>query len=126
MNEARASLLIVEDEELNKLILARRLRKEGFAVIEVANGRQAVEKMQELSRIKLPDLVLMDINMPIMDGIEATRILKLEFQQIPIIAVTAGNLISGEYTEKGFSECCKKPINFRELMAKIDKLLGWK
>jgi len=126
MNEARALLMIVEDEELNKVILARRLRKQGFAIIDAANGRQAIEKVKELSLLKLPDLVLMDINMPIMDGIEATRILRLDFQQIPIIAVTAGNLAADEYIEKGFDECCKKPINFRELMAKIDKLLGWK
>jgi CheY-like chemotaxis protein len=126
MERSKALLLIADDEEMNKIILARRLRKEGFVTIDVADGSQAVDKMRELSQNGRPDLVLMDINMPVMDGIEATRILKAEFADLPIIAVTACMVPSTDYTHYGFTELCTKPIDFNELIAKIDKHLNRK
>ncbi|WP_245676815.1 response regulator [Oligoflexus tunisiensis] len=126
MERSKALLLIADDEEMNKTILARRLRKEGFVTIDVADGSQAVEKIRELSKNGRPDLVLMDINMPIMDGIEATRILKSEFEDLPIIAVTACMTPSTDYRRFGFNELCTKPIDWNELLAKIDKHLSRK
>ena len=126
MERSKALLLIADDEEMNKIILARRLRKEGFVTIDVADGSEAVEKMRELSQNGRPDLVLMDINMPVMDGIEATRILKAEFADLPIIAVTACMVPSTDYTQYGFTELRTKPIDFNELIAKIDKHLSRK
>jgi CheY-like chemotaxis protein len=126
MDRSKALLLIADDEEMNKFILARRLRKEGFDTIDVADGLQAVDKIRELAKEGKPDLVLMDINMPVMDGIEATRILKAEFEDLPIIAVTACMAPSTNYLEYGFNELCTKPINFNELITKIDKHLSRK
>lgn len=126
MSKRKPLLLIADDEEMNKTILARRLRKEGFITIDVADGLQAVDKIRELSLTEMPDLVLMDVNMPVMDGIEATRILKAEFQSLPIFAVTACMVPSTDYTHYGFNELCTKPINFNELIAKIDKHLSRK
>jgi CheY-like chemotaxis protein len=123
MDRSKTLLLIADDEEMNKFILARRLRKEGFDTIDVSDGLQAVDKIRELARDGKPDLVLMDINMPVMDGIEATRILKTEFEGLPIIAVTACMGTSTDYTQYGFNELCTKPINFHELIAKIDRHL---
>jgi FixJ family two-component response regulator len=101
LERSKALLLIADDEEMNKIILARRLRKEGFGTIDVAD-------------------------MPVMDGIEATRILKAEFEDLPIIAVTACMVPSTDYTHYGFNELCTKPIDFNELIAKIDKHLSRK
>lgn len=126
MERSKPLLLIADDEEMNKIILARRLRKEGFGTIDVSDGSQAVDKIRELSKEERPDLVLMDINMPVMDGIEATRILKAEFEDLPIIAVTACMVPSTDYTHYGFNELCTKPIDFNELIAKIDKHLSRK
>ncbi len=126
MERSKAILLIADDEEMNKIILARRLRKEGYVTIDVDDGSQAVDKIRELSKDGRPDLVLMDINMPVMDGIEATRILKAEFEDLPIIAVTACMVSSNDYTHYGFNELCTKPIDFNELIAKIDKHLSRK
>ncbi len=123
MNQAKALLLIADDEDMNKLILARRLRKEGFETIDVADGSEAVEKIRELALEQLPSVVLMDINMPVMDGIEATRILKQEFQNLPIIAVTATRLDSVECERYGFDGLCTKPIDFKELVGTIKRFL---
>jgi CheY-like chemotaxis protein len=126
MTRSKAILLIADDEEMNKTILARRLRKEGFVTIDVIDGSQAIDKIRELSKSSMPDLVLMDINMPVMDGIEATRILKGEFENLPIIAVTAGMISSTDCSRYGFNELCTKPIDFNELITKIDKHLSQK
>ncbi len=124
MRGKNSVLLIADDEEMNKTILARRLRKEGFLTIDVANGLQAINTIRELSLTAIPDLVLMDINMPIMDGVEATRILKVEFNDLPIIAVTACMTQSQDFLACGFNELCTKPIDFNELIAKIEKHLS--
>lgn len=123
MNTAKALLLIADDEEMNKTILTRRLRREGFETVDVADGSQAVDMIREMARTEMPDVVLMDINMPVMDGIEATRILKAEFAHLPIIAVTACTVPHSDYSGYGFNELCQKPINFHELLSKIQKYL---
>ncbi|HYX37917.1 MAG TPA: response regulator [Oligoflexus sp.] len=126
MERSKALLLIADDEEMNKAILGRRLRREGFVTIDVADGSEAVEKIREMALSGMPDLVLMDINMPVMDGIEATRILKAEFENLPIIAVTACMVTSTDFSHYGFNELCTKPIDFNELISKIDKHLSRK
>ncbi len=112
-------LLIVDDEEMNKLILMRRLQREGYRTIEVSNGALAVEQVRALKNEEFPLAVLMDINMPVMDGIEATRILKSEFQNLPIIAVTACVVHPFEFERYGFDGLCKKPIDFNDLVKKV-------
>lgn len=123
MNQAKALLLIADDEAMNTLILTRRLHREGFATIAVADGAEAVEKVRALAAGEMPRVILMDINMPVMDGIEATRIIKQEFSSLPVIAVTACQIDPQECESYGFDELCMKPINFNELVGKINRFL---
>lgn len=119
MAASNFTLLIADDEEMNILILSRRLRREGFATIDAADGLDAISKIRALDQRQLPCAVLMDINMPVMNGIEATRILKREFKDLPIIAVTACIVDSFDYKAYGFDHLCRKPIDFAELIHKI-------
>jgi CheY-like chemotaxis protein len=114
------TLLIADDEEMNVVILSRRLRREGYATIDASDGQDAVTKIRNLAKDGLPFAVLMDINMPIMNGIEATRIIKSEFKDLPVIAVTACVVDSFDYKGFGFDHLCKKPIDFVELINKIE------
>ena len=120
MAESNVTLLIADDEEMNILILSRRLRREGFTTIDAVDGQDAVSKIRSLEQDQqLPCAVLMDINMPVMNGIEATRILKNEFKNLPIIAVTACVVDTFDYKAYGFDHLCRKPIDFVELINKI-------
>src|SRR5262245_44764491 len=82
-----ARVMLVEDNELNRDMLTRRLERRGYIVVSALDGAQAVE----IARTQAPDLVLMDMSLPVMDGWEATRLLKAadETKAIPIIALTA-------------------------------------
>jgi len=116
-------VLLVEDNEDNRDMLARRLQRRGYEVIFAADGAQGVSKTQQ----EKPDLVLMDMNLPVMDGWEATRQLKAnpQTQNIPVIALTA-NAMEGD-REKALSAGCDeydtKPIDLPRLVEKIEKLL---
>jgi CheY-like chemotaxis protein len=117
-----STLLIADDEEMNITILARKLRRLGYETIDAVDGEDAVSKVREyIKRYEvLPAAVLMDINMPNMDGIEATRILKEEFKTLPIIAVTAFAVDDFDYRLAGFDDLCRKPVDFSELIQKIE------
>ncbi len=123
MNADRGILLIADDEEMNKVLLSRRLKKEGFTTLDASDGEEVLAKLRQLGPDHLPRIVLMDINMPVMDGFETTKILKHEFAQLPIIAVTAGVFLPHEISAYGFDDFCTKPIDFADLMGKIHKLL---
>ncbi len=124
MSSERGVLLIADDEEMNKVLLARRLKREGFATMDASDGEEVLAKLRTLSPEDRPRIVLMDINMPVMDGIETTKILKSEFASLPIIAVTAGVFLPDEINAHGFDDFCTKPIDFQELMNKIHRLLA--
>ena len=117
-------ILLVEDNEMNRDMLSRRLLKAGFEMVIAVDGEQAVE----LARSEAPDLILMDISLPGLDGWEATRLLKTmpETRSIPIIALTA-HAMAGD-REKSLAAGCNdydtKPIDFRRLVEKIQGLLG--
>ncbi len=115
-------ILITEDNNFNRLLVCRILEKAGAQVYEAANGEEAVDKVLRLS----PDLVLMDVHMPRMDGIEATRQIRLRRKQpLPIVALTA-NIISSEHQrllEAGVNHVLLKPINDHELFQTIEELL---
>ena len=118
------TLLVVEDNELNRDMQVRRLERKGFEVLIAMDGRQGVEVATE----KLPDLILMDLNLPVMDGWEATRRLKSapETRGIPIIALTA-HATSGDREkamEAGCDEYVSKPIDMAQLLAMIEKTLS--
>lgn len=114
-----AHILLVEDNEMNRDMLSRRLIRKGFEVTIAIDGQEGVEK----ARSTLPDLILMDMSLPILDGWEATRILKADeaTHHIPIIAQTA-HAMSGD-REKCFEAGCDdyttKPVQFRQLLQQI-------
>lgn len=118
------SILLVEDNELNRDMLSRRLLKKGFAVSMAVDGENGVA----MARSALPDLILMDMSLPIMDGWEATRQLKAspETRHIPVIALTAHAM--GEDRQKALDAGCDdydtKPIELERLLMKIAACLG--
>lgn len=117
-------ILLVEDNDVNREMLSRRLVKRGYDVNEAADGQQAVDSV-EADR---PDLVLMDMSLPVMDGWEATRRLKAseETRDIPVIALTAHAMAQDK--EKALGAGCDdydtKPIELPRLIGKIEKFLG--
>ena len=117
-------ILLVEDDELNRDMLLRRLERKGMEVEIAVNGREAVEKSTQ----GCFDVVLMDISLPVMDGYEATRKLraKAETQNLPIIGLSAHAMVGDR--EKALQAGCDdydtKPVDLLRLLAKINALLG--
>ena len=119
-----AKILLVEDNEMNRDMLSRRLLKKGLEVVMALDGEQAIE----MARLEAPDLILMDISLPGLDGWEATRRLKAmaETQTIPIIALTA-HAMAGDREkclEAGCDDYDTKPVEFPRLLGKIEGLLA--
>jgi CheY-like chemotaxis protein len=118
-----ARILLVEDNEMNRDMLSRRLVRSGYEVVIAVQGEEGVE----LARTASPDLVLMDMSLPVLDGWEATRRLKGDpaTREIPIIALTA-HAMSGD-REKARAAGCDdfdtKPVEFARLVSKIEGLL---
>ena len=118
------TILVVEDNEMNLDMMSRRLARRGFNVLVATDGAQGVE----LTRNEQPDLILMDMSLPVMDGWQATRTLKSDpkVMHIPIIALTA-HAIAGDREkclEAGCDEYESKPVKFPQLLTKIQRLLG--
>lgn len=119
-------LLLVEDNDVNRDMLARRLIRRGFEIEIAIDGAQGVAMAQAIK----PDLVLMDMSLPVIDGWEATRRLKAseQTQLIPVIALTA-HAMSGDRDRclaAGCDEYDTKPIEFSRLLSKIQALLNTK
>ncbi|HEY1888207.1 MAG TPA: response regulator [Roseiarcus sp.] len=118
------TILVVEDQEDNRQILRDLLASAGFRMIEAHDGQQAVT----MARLQRPDLILMDIQLPLVDGYEATRSIKgdAELKHIPIIAVTSYALGGDEQKaqEAGCDAYVAKPYSTRHLLAKIGQFLG--
>jgi CheY-like chemotaxis protein len=119
-----AKILLVEDNEMNRDMLSRRLQRKGFEVITAVDGAQGLEQ----ARSAVPDLVLMDMSLPAVDGWEVTRRLKADpaTQAIPIIALTA-HAMAGDREkalEAGCDDYDTKPVELPRLLAKIEALLG--
>ncbi|HEY8380181.1 MAG TPA: response regulator [Nannocystis sp.] len=116
-------VLIVEDNELSRDMLSRRLRRKGYEVLVAVDGHEGITMVQE----QRPDIVLMDLSLPDMDGWEATRQLKRDKStaDIPIIALTA-HAMSGD-REKALDAGCDdydtKPIDLRRLLSKINRFV---
>jgi two-component system cell cycle response regulator DivK len=115
-------ILLVEDHEMNRDMLARRLGRRGYAVVIAVDGQEGVD----LARTELPDVILMDMSLPVLDGWEATRILKSDAatRQIPVMGLTA-HAMSGDREkclEAGCDEYGTKPVDFADLIEKIQKL----
>jgi len=119
-----AKILLVEDNEMNRDMLSRRLIRRGYEVILAEDGAAGLEA----ARAQRPDLVLMDMSLPVMDGWEATRQIKAseELRSIPVIALTAHAMAGDE--EKALNAGCDayetKPVELSRLLAKIESLLS--
>ena len=119
-----AKILLVEDNEMNRDMLSRRLQKKGYEVVMAVDGEQGVA----MAETQAPALVLMDMSLPGLDGWEATRRLKAaaETRAIPVIALTA-HAMAGD-REKALAAGCDdfdtKPIELERLLAKIEALLA--
>jgi len=117
------SILVVEDEAINRLYIRSILEKQGYTVVEAENGKKALEVLQQ----KPMDLVLMDVGMPIMNGVEATRIIKSsqDLRTIPIIGVTAHSTQEEqrEFLNSGMTKVITKPFQKDILISEVRNLL---
>jgi two-component system, cell cycle response regulator DivK len=119
-----AKILLVEDNEMNRDMLSRRLERRGYEVIVAVDGEQGVAR----AKADTPDLVVMDLSLPGIDGWEATRQLKVaaETRAIPVLALTA-HAMAGD-REKALAAGCDdfdtKPVDLPRLVGKLERLLG--
>jgi two-component system cell cycle response regulator DivK len=117
-------VLLVEDNEMNRDMLSRRLIRRGFEVIFAVDGQQGVD----LARSQRPDIILMDMSLPVIDGWEATRRVKSDdaTRGVPVIGLTA-HAMSGDRAraiEAGCDDYDTKPVELDRLIGKIERLLG--
>jgi CheY-like chemotaxis protein len=119
-----AKILLVEDNEMNRDMLSRRLERRGHQVTIAADGQQALD----LAASDKPDLILMDMSLPVVSGWDATRKLKADeaTRMIPVIALTAHAMAEDEKRarESGCDDYDTKPVELPRLLGKIDALLG--
>jgi CheY-like chemotaxis protein len=119
-----ATILVVEDNELSRDALSRRLARRGYRVVLAGDGAQAIE----VARDERPDLILMDLGLPRIDGWEATRRLKADAttQRIPIIVLSAHAMTNDrdKALQAGGDEFDTKPIRFDTLLDKVEALLA--
>ena len=117
-------VLLVEDNEMNRDMLTRRLERKGFEVVIAVDGQAGVDMASSTS----PDIILMDLSLPVIDGWEATRLIKADpaTQSIPVIALTAHAMAGDEQNalEAGCDDYDTKPIDLKRLLGKIENLLG--
>ena len=117
-------ILLVEDNEMNRDMLSRRLERRGYDVVIAVDGQLGIE----MAQAEMPDLILMDMSLPVIDGWEATRTLKAaeKTKDIPIIALTAHAMSTDrdKALEAGCDDYDTKPIELTRLLAKMDALIG--
>lgn len=123
-NKYRSKVLIAEDEDISYIFLSNILKRASFDVLRAKNGQEAVDLCKEQEEI---NLVLMDINMPVLDGLEATRIIKTFRSDLPVIAVTAYTLNNTELMARdaGCDDYLSKPVQKETLILSITKHLGY-
>jgi CheY-like chemotaxis protein len=117
-------ILLVEDNEMNRDMLSRRLLRKGYQVVLALDGQSGLE----MTQTEVPDLVLMDMSLPVLDGWEATRRLKADpaTRHIPVIALTAHAMSSDreKALEAGCDDYDTKPVELPRLLTKIEALLS--
>lgn len=118
------TVLLVEDTEDNRQMMRHLLQMSGFHVVEATNGKEAVE----LARTVEPQIILMDLSLPIIDGLAATRQIRshAEFNRVPIVAVSAHDTADfhSDALEAGCNAYVTKPINYTELEELVNRLLA--
>jgi len=119
-----SKILVVEDNEMNRDMLTRRLERKGFEVVVAINGKAGIDMASSSN----PDIILMDLSLPVIDGWEATRQIKADpaTQSIPVIALTAHAMAGDEQKalEAGCDDYDTKPIDLSRLLDKIENLLA--
>ncbi|HET8654121.1 MAG TPA: response regulator [Longimicrobiaceae bacterium] len=119
-----AKLLLVEDNEMNRDMLSRRLVRRGYEVIIAVDGQEGID----LARSTAPDLILMDMSLPVVDGWEATRLIREDerLRGIPVIALTAHAMSGDELRarEAGCDDFDTKPIELSRLLEKVERWLA--
>ena len=122
--EQTETILLVEDTEDNRFMMRRLLEMSGYQVVEATNGEEAVR----LAQSELPDVILMDLSLPVIDGLAATRaIRKLDgLGKVPIVAVSAHDTsdFQSDALAAGCNSYITKPIDFSQLEVLIARLLG--
>jgi two-component system, cell cycle response regulator DivK len=119
-----AKVLLIEDNEMNREMLSRRLIRRGFQVVFAMDGQQGVD----LARSERPDIILMDMSLPVIDGWEATRRVKADdvTRSVPVIGLTA-HAMAGDREkaiEAGCDDYDTKPVELDRLIGKIERLIG--
>lgn len=118
------TVMVVEDFEDNRFMMRRLLEMSGYRVVEAVNGEQAVE----IARRELPNLILMDLSLPILDGLAATRRIRQheELRQVPIIAVSAHDTsdFHADALAAGCNDYVTKPIDFDQLETLLQRLMA--
>jgi CheY-like chemotaxis protein len=118
-----AKILLVEDNEMNRDMLSRRLQRKGYEVLIAVDGETGID----VARAKAPDLILMDMSLPVVDGWEATRRIRADdvLKHIPVIALTAHAMANDreKALEAGCDDYDTKPIELPRLLAKMETLL---
>ena len=121
--DTMSKILLVEDNEMNRDMLSRRLARKEFEVVIAVDGQAGIN----MAASESPDLILMDLSLPVIDGWEATRQIKADpaTQSIPVIALTAHAMTGDEQKalEAGCDDYDTKPVNLKRLLDKIDTLL---
>jgi two-component system cell cycle response regulator DivK len=116
-------ILLIEDNEMNRDMLSKRLERKGYGVVMAIDGHRGISAAEE----EAPDLILMDMNLPEIDGWEATRRLKSQetTRHVPVIALTAHAMVSDRQKalEAGCDDYETKPVEFQRLLSKIQALL---
>jgi two-component system cell cycle response regulator DivK len=117
-------ILLVEDNEMNRDMLSRRLIRRGFEVVFAMDGQQGID----FARSEQPDIILMDMGLPVVDGWEATRRVKADAatRRVPVIGLTA-HAMSGDREktiEAGCDDYDTKPVELDRLIGKIERLIG--
>ena len=119
-----SKILLVEDNEMNRDMLTRRLERKGYEVVIAVDGQAGIDMASSGN----PDIILMDLSLPVIDGWEATRKIKADpaTHSIPVIALTAHAMAGDEQKarEAGCDDYDTKPVNLNRLLEKIENLLG--
>ncbi len=124
MEASEIKVLIVEDNQMNMMLVKDILSLNGYKTIEAGTGAEAIR----LVAVEKPDVVLMDLHLPGLDGMAATRMLKADerFRDIPVLALTAAasRMETEEILSRGFDGCVTKPIDVDRLLEEIRRCTG--
>jgi two-component system, cell cycle response regulator DivK len=118
-----AKILVVEDNDINRDMMVRRLQRRGYTMVAAADGQQGID----MTRSENPDLVLMDMSLPVVDGWEATRQIKSDrsLNHIPVVGLTAHAMMGDreKALKAGCNDYATKPVEFEKLVELINRLI---